>query len=232
MTSISNGYTLRSLKSSGRHVYAKTDEDGTIEAIFQDIPPKSLFFVEFGIGPRRGDPQYIHGLEGNCVLLREQGWNGIFIDGGEHPAHLGVHREFITALNVNSLFRKYGVPDDVDLVSIDVDGQDFWIWLALEYRPRLLLIEYNSGFQLSDSVTVPFDQSFRWDGTKYHGASLAALVKLGTDKGYKLVHTNGANAFFVRTDLLSNTTEFIDERLFIFVDRHRPDGLQRPWVKI
>jgi hypothetical protein len=226
-------YRLRSLTSSGRKVHSENDEDGTIEAIFQDIPPQSRYFVEFGIGPNWQDKQYLHGLEGNCVWLLEKGWRGLFMDGDRHPDRFSVRQEFITPLNVNSLLRKYEVPENVDLVSIDIDGQDYWIWMALDYRPAVVVIEYNSNFPtLAQSVTVPFDLKFRWDYTKYHGASLGALVTLARDKGYRLVHANGVNAFFVRTNILANEHDFDDEKLVVFVDRYPADDLDREWVDV
>ena len=222
-----------SLKNCGGKVCSQIDEDGIVQAIFQDIQPRSHYFVEFGIGPNWQDPTYSHGLEGNCVLLRDQGWSGLFMDAGLHPEEYGIRCEFVTALNINGLLRKYSVPKSVDIVSIDVDGQDFWIWLALDYRPSLIIIEMNPNFRtLNESVTVVFDPNFRWDGTRYQGASLGALVKLGRDKGYKLVYTNGINAFFVRADLLANPGDFNDEDLVVNFDHLAPDNLERPWTVV
>jgi hypothetical protein len=221
------------LKQFGSKTRAQNDEDGIIAAIFEDIPPLSKSFVEFGIGPNWLDKEYVGGLEGNCVLLREQGWTGLLMDGGTHPPKYRVEKEFITPLNVNSLFRKYNVPDDVDLVSIDVDGQDYWIWMALVYRPTLLIVEMNPNFHnLRDALTVVFDPTFRWDGTKYYGASLGALVNLGREKGYKLVYSNGVNAFFIRSDRLANPEDFVDETLLVFADQHLYDHFRRPWVSV
>jgi hypothetical protein len=227
-------FKLRSpLKAYGRKVHSQNDEDGIIEAIFADIKPRSKYFVEFGIGPNWQDPGYTRGIEGNCVLLREQGWSGLFMDGGQHPEKYNIQREFVTAMNINSLLRKHKVPQDVDIVSIDVDGQDFWIWMALDYRPSLVIVEMNCNFlTLHESLTVVFDPNFRWDGSKYYGASLGGLVKLGKEKGYKLVYANGTNAFFVRDDLLVNPRDFKDEDLLVFADQHVYDHFRRPWLTI
>jgi len=226
-------YRLRSLKSCGAKTHSQNDEDGIIEAIFTDVPPQSKYFVEFGIGPNWQDPTYSNGIEGNCVLLRKNGWRGLFMDGGTHPPQYDIKREFISALNINSLLRKYSVPENVDVISIDVDSQDFWIWMACYFRPTLYILEYNANFmQIYQSKTIEFDPSYRWDGTKYYGASLGAMVKLGADKGYKLVHANGVNAFFVRADMLANAEDFKDEDLIVSVDQHRVDYLQRRWVEI
>lgn len=212
---------------------AQNDEDGIIEAIFADIPARSKFFVEFGIGPNWLDKEYVNGLEGNCVRLRHNGWKGLFMDGGNHPEAYEIRREFITPINFNSLLRKYNVPEDVDLISIDVDGQDLWIWMACDYRPSLFILEYNPNLSgLEVSKTVAFNPSHVWDGTKYYGASLGALIKIGYDKGYKLVYANGCNAFFLRLDLFSNPEDFVDQELAVFFEQHAVDTLNRPWVEI
>lgn len=219
------------LKDFGKKISSQTDEDGIIEAIFGHIPPRSKYFVEFGIGPNWLDHDYVHGLEGNCVRLRDElGWNGLFMDGGNHPEKYDIKNEFIKATEINGLFRKYDVPQDVDIISIDVDGQDFWIMMAIDYRPTLFIVEYNPNFyQIHQTLTVPFDEYFRWDGTKHYGASLGALIKLARDKGYKLVYANGVNAFFVKEDLIKNTDDFVDFDLNCVLDQHMHDHLARRW---
>jgi hypothetical protein len=227
-------YILRNpLKQYGRKSHSQNDEDGIIEAIFQDISPHSKYFVEFGIGPNWLDKDYSGGLEGNCVELLKKGWSGLMMDGQEHPSSFNVKQEFLTPFNINSILRKHSVPHDVDLISIDVDGQDLWIWLALQYRPLLFIIEFNPNFlSLHDSVSVVLDPAFRWDGTKYYGASLGALIKIGKEKGYKLIYANTVNAFFVRADCLANSDDFSEEELFVSLDQHHHDHFHRPWVTI
>ena len=90
------------------------------------------------------------------------------------------------------------------MLSIDVDGQDYWIWEAIEsFRPRVLVIEYNSSLDPRQRLVQPDEPGHSWDGSEYYGASLGALQALGDRKGYRLVHTelSGVNAFFVRADL-------------------------------
>jgi hypothetical protein len=227
-------YTLpSSLKSLGKKITSQTDEDGIIEAIFNSIPPRSSYFVEFGIGPHWEDREYINGLEGNCVNLRNKNWSGLFMDGGDHPPKYDIKKEFIEPTNVNTLFRKHGVPKDVDVISIDVDGQDYWIFMACYFRPILFIVEYNPNFaNITDQLTVPFDQKFRWDGTKYYGASLGALNSLAVEKGYVLVYANGVNAFFVDRELLANLNDFDPQKLNVSVDMHAEDRLQRKWQAV
>jgi hypothetical protein len=227
-------YHLRpNLINFGGKTHSQNNEDGIIAAIFEDIKPQSRYFVEFGIGPNYLDPDYVNGLEGNCVLLQKQGWNGLFMDGGVHPAEYGISQEIITSMNFNSLLRKYNVPTDVDVISIDVDSQDFYIWMSCYYRPSMFILEVNPNFTTIDQArTVAYDLNQRWDLTKYYGASLGAMVKLGRDKGYKLVCNNGCNAFFVRDDLISNPQDFDERAMNVFVDQHSPDPWRRLWVDV
>jgi len=115
-----------------------------------------------------------------------------------------VKKEFITAENIESLFAKYQVPREFDLLSIDIDGNDFWVWQKIGYRPRVVVIEYNAHFAPDLRRSIPYDPAFQWRGTDYFGASLLAMKELGQSKGYTLVHCErtGANAFFVATDTL------------------------------
>jgi hypothetical protein len=218
------------LKKFGQKHSSQTDEDGIIEEIFKCIPPCSRYFVEFGVGPNWLDKEYVGGLEANCVRLLDMGWKGLLMDGGDHPARYNVTKEYIKATQINSTFRKHGVPRDVDIVSIDIDGQDLWVLMALDYRPILFIVEYNPNFfQLHQRLSVPFDEGFRWDGTQYYGASLGGLIKVAEDKGYKFVYANGVNAFFVDQELIKNPEDFKNEDLNVAVNQHMSDHMHRRW---
>jgi len=105
----------------------------------------------------------------------------------------------VTAENINDLLQKYEVPVSFDLLSIDLDGNDYWVWRAVRRRPRVVVIEYNAHIGPADSRVIAYDPAFRWAGTDYFGASLRALRDLGQQKGYALVYceSTGTNAFFV-----------------------------------
>ena len=118
-----------------------------------------------------------------------------------------VKIERVTAENIQELFKKYNVPKNFDLLSIDIDYNDYWVWKAItDYHPRAVVIEYNSSIPPNESKSVPYDPNAIWDGTNYFGASLLALKNLGLSKGYTLVgcDNNGVNAFFIKTDLINN----------------------------
>ncbi|NEQ67493.1 MAG: FkbM family methyltransferase [Symploca sp. SIO2D2] len=188
---------IKSINQFERRLYSQNGEDGIINAIFTKIGLTNQFFVEFGVG---------NGTECNTRYLREQkNWTGLMIDGQENPP-ANVQREFVTAENIQDLFAKYNVPQEFDLLSIDLDFNDFWVWKAIkDYKPRVVIIEYNSTIPFAESKVVNYDSQGTWDGTNFFGASLAAMIQLGKAKGYTLVgcDNRGINAFFVADDLIS-----------------------------
>ena len=169
--------------------------------------------MEFGVGPAwplTPSNSFIdvekQGLECNTRLLSENGWRG-FLMNGKGYLKFDVKEEFITAENINELFKKYNVPTNFDLLSIDLDFNDYWIWKAIKgYSPRVVVIEYNASIPVNVSKVIKYDPKGKWDGTNYFGASLLALVKLAKKKGYTLIgcDNSGINAFFVRDDMVKD----------------------------
>ena len=132
---------------------------------------------------------------------------------------LTIKQAFITKENIQEIFKESNVPIEFDLLSIDIDGNDYWVWQALnQYRPRVVIIEYNSTIGPSIEWIMKYNSEHSWDKTNYFGASLKALELLGQQKGYKLVGCNlaGINAFFVRDDLVEDkfTSPFTSENHF------------------
>jgi hypothetical protein len=188
---------LTNLESCEKKIFAQNGEDGVIAAIFAAIGTTDRYFVEFGCQDA---------TECNTANLLDQGWSGLLMDGGgvsRNPKAV-VEREFITAENINALFDKYHVPDQFDLLSIDIDGNDYWVWQAIRRRPRVVVIEYNASVPAHERRVIAYDPHFRWTGTDYFGASLRALAELGATKGYELVYCEraGVNAFFVARSAL------------------------------
>ncbi|MET0710820.1 MAG: hypothetical protein ABWY82_28860 [Tardiphaga sp.] len=117
---------------------------------------------------------------------------------------LRLTQAMITAENVNILFEQTGFSGEVDILSINVACNDYWVWKAIEVvKPRLVVIEYNATLRPPLLLVVPYQPTAQWDGTNYFGASLEALLKLGRTKGYRIVGCkfSGSNACFVRDDL-------------------------------
>ena len=178
-----------------KKISSQRGQDGIIEAIFNAIGTTNKFFVEFGI----------HQHEGNTLHLKNvMGWNGLWMDGGGDGET--IKKEFITRDNINELLEKYNVPDSFDLLSIDIDGNDYYVWEVIKKNPRVLDIEYNSHISPNESKSIEYDPNFRWDGHDYYGASLLALVRLGVKKGYTLIgcDSTGTDSFFVRNDLIKD----------------------------
>jgi hypothetical protein len=125
------------------------------------------------------------------------------------PATPLVQKEFITAENIQALLHKHQVPMFFDYLSIDIDGNDWWVWQAIRrWMPRVVSIEFNSNFRWDESYTIKYNPQHKWDGTSYFGASLAALTVLARRKNYSLVHiVEGLDAFFVRNDCLTKNLQ-------------------------
>lgn len=156
-------------------------EDGIIDVIVKHVPMRR-YFVE--IGAER--------LQCNCLELHRQGWDGLFLDKKGDGDF--IKSEFVTPDNIEALLDKYQVPDDFGLLSIDIDGQDYWVWQQIKHRPPLVVIEFNQA--MADGV-IPRDDNFQGQGQYVWGASLKVMRELGESKGYDLVYHNHVNAFFV-----------------------------------
>ena len=171
--------------------YSQNGEGKILYEILSIIPDKKNFVVEFGAG----DGYWFSNTRG----LIELGWDSLQMDGISEPKN-NVKQEFITKENINDLFKKYNVPHEFDLLSIDIDGNDYWVWESLEYSPSVVIIEYNSNFDLNESYTLRYNPShnFHTDGNAF-GASLIALKKLGESKGYFLhLEVNYMNLIFIK----------------------------------
>ena len=202
------GQEPRRLLKYGFKIYSQHDEDGITEEIFRRIGCMNRFFVEFGVGD---------GLENGTLYCLLKGWKGVWIDGSAicvdtiedrlefliQSGQLRIRYAFITAENITSHFNDLDVPSEFDLLSIDIDNNDYWVWKAIsQYRPRVVAIEYNASYGKTVSCVVPYRPTSTWNYTNYFGASLKALEELGKQKGYCLVGCNytGVTAFFVRAD--------------------------------
>ena len=146
---------------------------------------------------------------------------------------------WITRDGVDPMLTRHGFAGEIDLLSIDLDGMDYWIWEAVTVaEPRVVAIEYNAKWPASRSLTVPYQDDFVCHD-RYRGASLAALVKLGRRKGYRLVgcQRGQVNAFFVRDDLAPDLLPEIDAAdclgLRLLSDEEQQATLQREeWVEV
>lgn len=189
-------------------VYSQHGEDGIISEIFRRIGTTNRYFVEIGVGD---------GMENNTTYVLRSGWSGTWIEGSPESVS-AIHSRFATDLaagqlrlvprfvtmeNITSLLGGT-VPNEPDLFSLDIDYNTYWIWKGLrEFRPRVVVVEYNANYPATDDWKSPYRPDAVWDGSFHYGASLKAFELLGADKGYLLVgcDLSGTNAFFVRKDV-------------------------------
>jgi hypothetical protein len=165
-------------------LYAQGTEEAILERLMARIAPVSRYCVDIGAGD---------GLRNSntALLLREQGWQGTLVEGsgyryGRLQAHYGgagnvrLRQAQVQPDTVQAVLAEAGVPREFDLLSIDIDGNDYWIWRALrDFRPRLAVIEYNPYYTPPERWVMRFNPEHAWDGSTYYGASLESLYRLG-----------------------------------------------------
>jgi hypothetical protein len=214
---------ISSLRDVEFKVTSQWGEDGIIDWLIEraQIPPASQSFIEFGVETYR--------QSNTRFLLQNRNWRGLIMDGS--PAvvatvkednlnwkhDLTVRAAFITRENINDLISSAGFRGDVGLLSIDIDGNDYWVWEALDViRPIICICEYNAVLGDVYPISTPYAPSFNrtqaHHSNLYFGASIAALRSLAMKKGYRFVGTNSAanDAFFVREDYAQR---FVDSSL-------------------
>ncbi|MHB8772528.1 MAG: hypothetical protein ACYC7J_16165 [Syntrophales bacterium] len=202
------------LSDTGFRVYSQFEEDGILLYIFAAIGDVYRTFIDIGSG---------NGINSNCANFAINfGWNGLFIDG--NPANIERGRKyyssnpdtalypptfvnaFIQRENINELIVDHtSSTGQVDLMSIDIDGNDYWIWDAITaVEPRVVIIETNIEFGMN-SIVVPYDKDYMYPGKhpNYFGASPAAMEKLARRKGYRLVGANnyGFNTIYIKNGI-------------------------------
>lgn len=199
----------RTLTAYGFTAYSQADEDGILAEIYKRIGTTDRRFIEFGAGD---------GLENNSTYLLLTGWTGLWMDGspeniatirkwfGDYLSddRLKVNQCFITRENLNDLISASGISGEIDFLSIDIDGNDYWMWEALKaVNPRVVAIEYNATFRPPNRIVQEYNPTHVWNSDNYFGASLSALEALGDKLGYVLAGCSwaGTNAFFIRKDL-------------------------------
>jgi hypothetical protein len=219
---LSRGNPVDSLADVEFRVFSQWGEDGIIEWLAAHVPIADTRFVEFGVESFR---------EANCrFLLMNRGWRGLVLDGGQdnidaikaHSMHwkydLTAVRAFITSQNIDSLLRESGFDGELGILSIDIDGNDYWVWKSItSVNPAIVICECNPILGDTAAITVPYDPAFTRFGAHhsglYFGASISALRALAAQRGYEFIGTNsnGINAFFVRKDLAASVLRLLKQ---------------------
>lgn len=200
------------LRAAEFQAFSQWGEDGILQHLLRLVPVSKKVFVEFGV------ENY---TEANTrFLLVKDNWTGLVIDGSRQNIdyirrndiswrfNLKAEQAFITRENINNLIRRSEISGEIGVLSIDIDGNDYWVWEAIDViTPSVVIVEYNHRFGAERAVTIPYSADFQRSKAHYsniyYGASLAALCTLGRKKGYAFVGCNSAgnNAFFVRSQV-------------------------------
>lgn len=226
-------------------VYSQWGDDGIIQYLVNKISIPNKTFIEFGV------ENY---TESNTrFLLISKNWTGYVIDGSVEnvtfikndivswACELYAEAAFITAENINDLLKKPGFDPEVGILSIDIDGNDYWVWKAINcLNPVIIIAEYNSLFGKNTAWTVPYDPAFvrssKHSSILYYGVSLKALNILAEEKGYVFIGCNskGNNAYFIRKDKVGDLKVRTVEEGYVlskfretFINGERISGLNR-----
>jgi hypothetical protein len=209
----------RSPKRLNRHehqVFSQNGEDGIIREIFRRVGARDRTFLELGVG---------NGQVNNTTFLLTQGWNGYWLEGSPRSVGL-IRRGFATPLATGQLkllqavataenavecLKRLGVPPEIDLLSVDLDRNTYWVLAAIleHIRPRAAVVEYNATYPPDLDWKAAYDPGRWWNRTSYFGASLKAYEQVCRQHGLALVgcDLHGVNAFFVREDLCGDRFE-------------------------
>lgn len=197
------------LAAAEKNYFSQSGEDGVIEKIFEIIEPGPRYAVEFGA---------YDGVEYSNTrhLVLEKGWSALMMEGDEKLAakmvenyrdvpRVKAQQAWIYPGNVELLFEENGVPKDLDLLVIDIDSNDWYVWRVIhDFQPKVVVLDVNPFFAPPQKMVIDFHPMNYWDKTDYFGASLQSLYELGKKKGYELVYHNK----------LSNTAFFVQAKYF------------------
>ena len=180
-------------------MYAQFGEEAIFDYIFKHIGTINKYIVDFGAGTLNS------GLSNSRYLI-ESGWSGLLMDGNPAEENDIIKKEFITAENIVSLFDKYKVPKEFDLLSIDIDGNDFWVLKSIlesDYSPRVIINEFNGCLQEGVIQVMKYNPSHSWGENDYYGASFEAFKYLLNQAGYTLVHQIATtNMIFIKSEIV------------------------------
>ncbi len=219
---LANNLYSENIQFNEFRVFSQWGEDGIIQALVNTTEIENKIFVEFGVQDYK---------ESNTrFLLTNNNWSGLVIDcSPQYISHikqdqiywkhnLKAECAFIDKSNINKLLIDNGIIGDIGLLSVDIDGNDYWVWEAIDcISPRIVICEYNGLFGNNRKVTIPYEKSFARDKAHfshlYYGASIAALNHLAEVKGYSLLGSNSAgnNLFFLRQDLIGERPIYSSE---------------------
>jgi hypothetical protein len=199
----SNKSFVHNIKYNEKKIFSQYGQDGVIDSIFKNLefannPP---YFVDCGGGEEKDNTR---------LLWEKMNWNGLIINKKPFKSvqdNVAVCNRYITSENIIPTFVEFNVPNEPDLISIDIDSIDLWIFKKIiqEYNPQCVCVEYNCNYPIGRAITLPNMQS-EIVRDRAQGASLKALHLVGLKYGYALIHTvDPCDCFFLRKDLIDST---------------------------
>lgn len=200
--------------------YSQNGEEYRLRYIFAHAGARNKFFVDLGAW----DGQH---LSNTKLFAEEMLWNGLLVDGKNFP---GVYKSFITKENIIETLQKHNVPVDFDLLSIDLDGNDYWILREIlqHYKPAVIVSEFNSEHPLTESKTIEYDPGFVFRASDYYGYTYGAGQKLAKEFGYTIIYQQSdMNLFYLRNDLVTEEPEFN-----VAMFRHWNEVSDKKWIEI
>lgn len=218
---------LRNIKLADNNVegiFSQFGEEPLYDFIFKNIGNKNKFLVDFGAG---GLGQSMS----NSRYLLNKGWKGLLMDGEGDP-NKDIKTEFITQENIIELFKKYKVPLEFDFLSIDIDGNDYWVLKEILsiYSPRVICAEFNGTIPIGVSKAMRYNPIHSWGNNDYYGFSFEAGKKLGHEYDYSVVfQLHSTNMYFVRKDLVDWQDDF---SINYIPTQYHAHSQNREWVKI
>lgn len=210
-----------------KKVYSATGQDGILEYILNKIGLSNKFCVEFGAET---------GIQCNTrYIIEKYQMANLWLDGFHEIPSRNLYKEFITQENIVSVFEKYQVPLSFDVLSVDIDGNDWYVLKAIlqaGYRPRSIVCEYNGVHPITEDKIIEYNPSFIFDGvTDYFGASLLALQKLMNYYGYALIATDshGIDSFFVLKEYAHEFNNADNIELLYHLPKYKYGNHKRPY---
>lgn len=186
--------------------YSESGEDGILEKIFETIGATNKYFVEFGAWDGLHLSNTAH-FRLNC------GWKGLLLDGKFDDEQINLHKHYLTQENIVEIFKKYDVPHVFDFLSIDIDGNDYYLLrqIVSTFKPRVIVVETNQLISPEKGCAVEYNPNIYWSVMdRYFGASVRAFDDLLTSHGYSMVCMHDQNAFFVLNEYAGQFTSIVD----------------------
>ena len=209
---------------SVKGMYSQFGEEPIWDFIFSKIGVTNKFLVDFGAGGL--------GCEmSNSRYLLNKGWSGLLMDGEGDP-NKDIKKEFITKENIVSLFEKYDVPVEFDFLSIDIDGNDYWVLKEVlkKYSPRLIVAEFNGTIPNGVSKAMKYNPTHCWGNNDYYGFSFDACKKLGHEFDYVIIfQLHSTNMYLLRKDLVYWQNDF---GVTFTPNQYHAHSPNREWVNI